>query len=465
MGVDLTTYRRQIGAFYTRLNSCRKHKAKREKHHTYSRVTKGSDVHFRVFLMILLIGSQLITSETIMLCYRLFQHKLYEPEPLYLCSNIFQSGASIIISPMDYINHGTVTSSFDQIIATQYSSLCQRLLLLSSDVELNPGPMTDKEEILYEIRNSKNDVLREIKTVTEDINTIKEEVSGIKTAQCKIKSDVSDLYFIQSNLETRIADLETEVQSLKSDNEMLKQDNEVLQLDVDELNNDLETKTSIIESLDRDVDKLESYSRRDTLRIFGLPEITNETYENLKAYVISTVLNIACPDIKWHKEDIVRTHRVGKDSYDPDNPRILLIKFLHWDKKMAVLKGREKLREVGLRVGDDLTRRQRGALKQLSEKGQSGYFYKGKLHIRDKKKERSSSNEDSNDKIETRTFVKAFRKTIPVVSPDKNHESGSSNFVSQANIQTNISGGASNDIDSHDTHEDMHLETVDSSEK
>ena len=95
---------------------------------------------------------------------------------------------------MDYINHGTVTSSFDQIIATQYSSLCQRLLLLSSDVELNQGPMTGKEEILYEIRNSKNDVLREIKTVKEDINTIKEEVSGIKTAQSKLKSDISDLY-------------------------------------------------------------------------------------------------------------------------------------------------------------------------------------------------------------------------------------------------------------------------------
>ena len=88
---------------------------------------------------------------------------------------------------------------------------------------------------------------------------------------------------MQSNLETRIADLETEVQSLKSDNEMLKQDNEVLLLVIDELNNDFETKPSIIESLDHDVNKLESYSRRDTLWIFGLPEITNETYENLKA--------------------------------------------------------------------------------------------------------------------------------------------------------------------------------------
>ena len=161
----------------------------------------------------------------------------------------------------------------------------------------------------------------------------------------------------------------------------------------------------------------------------------------------------------------VRTQRVGKDSYDPDNPRILLIKILHWDKKMAVLKDREKLREVGLRVGDDLTKRQRDALKQLSEKGQLGYFYKGEFHIRDKKKEPSSSTENSNDQIEKRTFVKTFRKTISVVSPEKNHESGSSTFVSQADIQTNISGGASNEIDFHDTHEDMQLETVNSSEK
>lgn len=90
----------------------------------------------------------------------LFQHKLYEAQPLYVCSNIFQNDASNIISKMDYITHGTIILSFGQIIATQYSSLCQRLLLLSSDVELNPGPLTDTEEILHEIRNSKNGVLR-----------------------------------------------------------------------------------------------------------------------------------------------------------------------------------------------------------------------------------------------------------------------------------------------------------------
>ena len=151
-------------------------------------------------------------------------------------------------------------------------------------------------------------------------------------------------------------------------------------MDIDELNDELERKSKTIETLDKDVDRLEAYSRRDTLRIFGLPEMVRESHESLKKNVITSVLNVACPDINWYQEHIVCTRRVGHEVADnPDNPRILLIKFLQWDKMMAVLKGRDKLREAGIRVGDDLTRRQRATLKHLSDKGQLGYFYKGEL--------------------------------------------------------------------------------------
>lgn len=62
--------------------------------------------------------------------------------------------------------------------------------------------------------------------------------------------------------------------------------------------------------------------------------------------------------------------------------------------------------------------------------------------------------------------MKAFRKTISAESPDKKQENGSPNFVSQADIQTNISGRVRIDNDSHgDIHEDMQSETVDCSEK
>ena len=46
---------------------------------------------------------------------------------------------------------------------------------------------------------------------------------------------------------------------------------------------------------------------------------------------------------------------------DDDKPRTLLIKFHHWDKTMQLFKGREALRSAGIRIGDDLTRRQRHA--------------------------------------------------------------------------------------------------------
>ena len=107
------------------------------------------------------------------------------------------------------------------------------------------------------------------------------------------------------------------------------------------------------------------------------------------------MLKIACPDIEWNEEDIVRTHRVGykseaediNDNNDGDDvkQRTLLIKFLHWDKKMKVLKGREALREVGIRVGGDLTRRQRKTLQDLSACGTYGYYYWGELIVKDAK--------------------------------------------------------------------------------
>ena len=177
-------------------------------------------------------------------------------------------------------------------------------------------------------------------------------------------------------------------------------ENEVLRLDIDELYGRLEEKDTLIDKLDQDVDRLERYSRRDTIRVFGLKKRINESYDTIKQYVIDSVLKLACPDVEWSDEDKVRTHRVdykseaqvndGNSDDDGQKPRALLIKFLHWDKKMKVLKGREVLREVGIRIGDDLNRRQRKTLQDLSARGKYGYYYRGELIIKDTKPAGSS---------------------------------------------------------------------------
>ena len=35
-------------------------------------------------------------------------------------------------------------------------------------------------------------------------------------------------------------------------------------------------------------------------RVFGLIERVNEGYDNIKQYVIDSVLKIACPDVEWN---------------------------------------------------------------------------------------------------------------------------------------------------------------------
>ena len=48
---------------------------------------------------------------------------------------------------------------------------------------------------------------------------------------------------------------------------------------------------------------------------------------------------------------------------------------------MAVLRGRETLRECGIRIGDDITRRQGATLKRTSNEGKSGYYYDGERNV------------------------------------------------------------------------------------
>ncbi|MEW8547341.1 MAG: hypothetical protein AB2693_27855 [Candidatus Thiodiazotropha sp.] len=353
-------------------------------------------------------GIELIAGEGLILLGRMNQHSL--------STETCDWEHNLII---DYpgIGHRQITTPFNYTLNNQYNAYSQRLLILSSDVELNPGPLTDKDEILQAIRASKDDVLGELRTVQQDIRSIRAEVSVMKQDQTKLKSDVSDVQRIQSDLEIRITEAEREVNSLK-------QENETLRLDIDYLSDQLDFKASIIDDLDKDVERLERYSRRDTIRVFGLVERVNERYDNIKQYVIDSVLKVACPDTEWSEDDIVRTHRIGykvDDRYGNNNAaiegnvndksRILLIKFLHWDKKMKVLKGREPLRATGIRVSDDLTKRQRQSLKALADRGQFGYYHRGELKI----KEPRESGEQS---ASTRVYRRAQRRVSERIESD-----------------------------------------------
>ena len=55
--------------------------------------------------------------------------------------------------------------------------------------------------------------------------------------------------------------------------------------------------------LDNDIDQLEAYSRRDTVRVFCLPEQEVENSATIKQYVIDEILSVARLVVEIYSEN------------------------------------------------------------------------------------------------------------------------------------------------------------------
>ena len=74
----------------------------------------------------------------------------------------------------------------------------KRLLLLSADVELNPGPTNEDTELLSNaIKTRENKLLGEIRSIKDDIAIIKTEIATVKEECVKTKLDFNKVKYEQ----------------------------------------------------------------------------------------------------------------------------------------------------------------------------------------------------------------------------------------------------------------------------
>lgn len=155
-----------------------------------------------------------------------------------------------------------------------------------------------------------------------------------------------------------------------------------------------DTLTESVEKLDEECDRLEGFSRRDNVRFFNIDETD---MENCKQKVLG-VLRENVDDKDWNDRDIIRAHRLGR-SNGANSSRPLIAKFAHWEDKMLILNSRDALRDSGIKVASDLTKRQRETLKRTSKETGKRCYYKGqKLVIPDDdlRDQDENSNPDQN---------------------------------------------------------------------
>lgn len=226
------------------------------------------------------------------------------------------------------------------------------------------------------------------------INNIKAEMNNVKQ-QFKISEDEMKLIKEEQSKQAYL------LINLQSENEQVKEICESLQLDNEYLNSQLDRKSDKIDKLEEEVDFLDRESRKCNMRIFGLQQLTEESELELKQMIVDNVLKVACKGEDWATDDIANAYRVGKTN--DKNEKLVIMKFRFDDDKTKVYKGREKLREKGVRVADDLTQRQRHLLQLTRDRGKIGYFYKGKLVVKDRPKNTDNTGKE-------RVFLTASRK-------------------------------------------------------
>ncbi|XP_067656355.1 uncharacterized protein [Haliotis asinina] len=148
--------------------------------------------------------------------------------------------------------------------------------------------------------------------------------------------------------------------------------------DIDALADKVDIMQTKLSDFDEEIDRLEAFSRRDNVIIYGVPECSDEDHVTCKQKAVN-LMNEFVKTKKWQKSDLSRAHRLGSKRTGSDRPRPLIAKFKDTDDKIEALKARTALQNAGYGISSDLTARQRQQLKELEGTGLRGYFKHGKL--------------------------------------------------------------------------------------
>ena len=96
---------------------------------------------------------------------------------------------------------------------------------------------------------------------------------------------------------------------------------------------------------------MEQYSRRNCLLLHGVRENSNENTNDIAVKTISENL-----DIDIQKEDLDRTHRVGKGNRADGKARPIIIKFARYNVRRNVYSNKRKLKGKSLLITESLAR-------------------------------------------------------------------------------------------------------------
>ncbi len=214
-----------------------------------------------------------------------------------------------------------------------------------------------------------------------------------------------------SSLKLMLQDLKDDIKSIRKDITDLQVSLQFTQGKLDESNQKLEGFEATLsvhsdnlndinqqtDEVDNQLEYLENQSRRNNIRIIGIPENTDvETWDDTEKILKQSIKEKLKLDEDF---EIERCHRVNRrtnnqsDRSDrPKEPRPIVAKFSKWKEKETVLRKAREIKPRGIRFLADLSsrtlQRRRAQVPQLIEarrQGKIAFFVLDKLIIKNKK--------------------------------------------------------------------------------
>ena len=224
---------------------------------------------------------------------------------------------------------------------------------MKEDIKGLQQNQTEQGKIIQEGKEQIDQVLEKVEDTQKKVEETQDKIEGLRTDIQKTQEEV------RKNRE--------DIQELRQEQEKARQ----------------ETKDSQ-DQLAEELDRIDSNSRRNNLKFFGIPEEGEGQREDSEGLMVR-LLNRYFPEGRWKRGNIEKAQRLGRRREEENSkPRPLLAHFTRAGDARRILahkKGRAEMREGNMQISADLTRRQQDQLKELRSKGQRGYFFRGTLVI------------------------------------------------------------------------------------
>ena len=240
----------------------------------------------------------------------------------------------------------------------------------SSPWEKRPKSLAEEDEVLQALNMAGN--------VSEKLDKILGEIKKLEKLDA-IETTLKDLTSRLGNFESTIDKMREDARAVDSSIKGMDESLTHLNKEVEELRGTVEDKDKQIEYLHTQHLYLESYSRRENLKFFGIPESEASASEGKDAVGTIDVLrdflhDVLCFGVPKRNMKFQREHRFSKSVRG--KPRPILARFLRYQDHETVLRARFELKDTEYMILQDFPqeimkrrRKQMPKLKEAKKKG------------------------------------------------------------------------------------------------